>query len=143
MCLIANFGEPTIRQVWLKQRLDGDPPPPAAPDGFHGGALSDDHDLPEGHSLNPRAGIPGPWSERLPHFRLDAPPSKGGDELQSEYYVDRRHGRAAVAAMLAMGDLAARFPRLPDFIDLVSLYDPTAKFNNPFLDRLRPANAEL
>jgi alditol oxidase len=33
-------------------------------------------------------GIRGPWHERLPHFRLDHTPS-AGDELQTEYLVDR------------------------------------------------------
>ena len=33
-------------------------------------------------------GVAGPWSQRLPHFRLDATPSNG-DEIQSEYFVDR------------------------------------------------------
>jgi xylitol oxidase len=43
-------------------------------------------------------GVPGPWAERLPHFRLDATPSNG-DEIQSEYFVDRRHGAGALDAV--------------------------------------------
>ena len=43
-------------------------------------------------------GVAGPWSERLPHFRLDSTPSNG-DEIQSEYFVDRRHGAAALEAL--------------------------------------------
>ena len=43
-------------------------------------------------------GVPGPWAERLPHFRLDATPSNG-DEIQSEYFVDRRHGADALDAV--------------------------------------------
>ena len=31
-------------------------------------------------------GVPGPWHERLPHFRMDHTPSSGA-ELQSEYLV--------------------------------------------------------
>ena len=33
-------------------------------------------------------GVPGPWHERLPHFRVEFTPSSG-DELQSEYFVPR------------------------------------------------------
>ncbi|MGH1490799.1 MAG: D-arabinono-1,4-lactone oxidase [Acidimicrobiales bacterium] len=102
VCLIANFGHPTVRQIWQKVRLDADPPD--ACESFHGGAWIDDSALPEGHSLNPRAGITGPWCDRLPHFRLDAPPSSGGSELQSEYFVPRVHAVEALEAMLAMGD---------------------------------------
>ena len=43
-------------------------------------------------------GVAGPWSERLPHFRLDSTPSNG-DEIQSEYFVDRRHGATALEAL--------------------------------------------
>jgi xylitol oxidase len=43
-------------------------------------------------------GIPGPWHERLPHFRIDATPSSG-DELQSEFLVAREHGAAAFDAV--------------------------------------------
>jgi len=43
-------------------------------------------------------GVAGPWAQRLPHFRLDSTPSNG-DEIQSEYFVDRRHGAAALAAV--------------------------------------------
>ena len=42
--------------------------------------------------------MPGPWHERLPHFRLDHTPSSG-DELQSEYLVPRRHALAALDAV--------------------------------------------
>lgn len=35
-----------------------------------------------------QGGVAGPWHERLPHFRLDFTPSSG-DELQTEYLVDR------------------------------------------------------
>jgi xylitol oxidase len=43
-------------------------------------------------------GVAGPWSQRLPHFRLDSTPSNG-DEIQSEYFVDRRRGAAALDAV--------------------------------------------
>jgi alditol oxidase len=43
-------------------------------------------------------GVPGPWYERLPHFRMGFTPS-AGKELQSEYLVPRRH---AVEAILAV-----------------------------------------
>src|SRR5207244_12309289 len=38
-------------------------------------------------------GVPGPWYERLPHFRMGFTPS-AGKELQSEYFVPRRHESA-------------------------------------------------
>ena len=53
-------------------------------------------------------GRPGPWHERLPHFRLDHTPS-AGDELQSEYLVARAD---AVAALLALEGLRDRLSPL-------------------------------
>jgi xylitol oxidase len=35
-------------------------------------------------------GVPGPWYERLPHFRIGHMPSSG-DEIQTEYMVPRQH----------------------------------------------------
>ena len=46
----------------------------------------------------PQLGQPGPWFDRLPHFRAGFRPP-AGDELQSEYVVPRRHGREALAAV--------------------------------------------
>jgi xylitol oxidase len=51
-------------------------------------------------------GVAGPWHERLPHFRLDHTPSSG-DELQSEYLVDRADARAALSALLDLRDLVS------------------------------------
>jgi alditol oxidase len=43
-------------------------------------------------------GIPGPWFDRLPHFRIGQTPSSG-QELQSEYLVPFENGFAAVQAV--------------------------------------------
>ncbi|UOE44253.1 FAD-binding protein [Agromyces larvae] len=53
-------------------------------------------------------GVPGPWFERLPHFRLEFTPS-AGDELQSEYLLPRAD---AVAAIEAVRRLAPRIAPL-------------------------------
>jgi xylitol oxidase len=49
-----------------------------------------------------QGGIPGPWHERLPHFRLEFTPS-AGEELQTEYLVPRRHAVAAIERLRALG----------------------------------------
>src|SRR5262249_33752559 len=54
-------------------------------------------------NCTPQLGVPGPWAERLPHFRMGFTPS-AGDELQSEYHVPRRYGPAAVEAVLGISD---------------------------------------
>jgi xylitol oxidase len=50
--------------------------------------------------------VPGPWLERLPHFRAEFTPS-AGDELQSEFFLARADAPAAFAAIRELGDRVA------------------------------------
>ncbi|HEX8675770.1 MAG TPA: D-arabinono-1,4-lactone oxidase, partial [Segetibacter sp.] len=43
-------------------------------------------------------GVPGPWYERLPHFRMGFTPSSG-KELQSEYFVPAHNAVDAIFAI--------------------------------------------
>jgi alditol oxidase len=85
-------------QVWLKSAEPSAQPP----ERWLGGRLlrSDQHPVPgmPTEFVTPQAGLPGPWHERLPHFRPDFTPS-AGDELQSEFLLPRVHGRAALQAL--------------------------------------------
>ena len=88
--------------IWLK-RLAADPPA----DSVWFGARLADEQRPAGPGVDPRSGtpqlgVPGPWHERLPHFRAEFNPSRG-DELQSEYFVPRQHAAAAIAAVFDLG----------------------------------------
>jgi alditol oxidase len=90
--------------VWLKRRTD-------QPErGWTGGR-------PAGQPVNPvpgmppefateQLGVPGPWHERLPHFRPDFTPSAGA-ELQSELLLPRAAAPAAIAALRGLGDRIA------------------------------------
>ena len=53
-------------------------------------------------NCTPQLGRPGPWSARLPYFRMGFTPS-AGEELQSEYLVPREHAGAAIEAVRAPG----------------------------------------
>jgi xylitol oxidase len=104
--LMTGFDGPVVWWIWQKTRLaSGSPETAGRPAGRSrfGGTWDDDAGLPVPNSLNTRAGMPGPWSQRLPHFRLDAPPSVGGDELQTEYFVGREHGPAALRVLRSLG----------------------------------------
>jgi xylitol oxidase len=92
-------------QVWVKGRVTGEPE--AVRDDVFGAAAApaDRHPIP-GHdagSCTPQLGRPGPWSERLPHFRMGFVPSSG-DELQAEYMVPRRDAIAALDALRGLAD---------------------------------------
>src|SRR5690606_7383654 len=93
-----------IEQVWVKTRG-------ATPDlGWLGAAAATGprHPLP---GINPepctaQLGVPGPWFDRLPHFRLAFTPS-AGEELQSEYLVPRRDAVAAIETLRTLADRIA------------------------------------
>jgi alditol oxidase len=86
--LFTRWAGAGFEQVWLKQ-LDTDPEPPARWLGATR-APAQMHMVPgvDPQHCTPQLGEPGPWHERLPHFRLAFTPSSG-DELQSEYFVPR------------------------------------------------------
>jgi xylitol oxidase len=46
---------------------------------------------------------PGPWYERLPHFRMNFTPSSG-EELQTEYFVPRADAYQAIRAVETLRD---------------------------------------
>ena len=48
-------------------------------------------------------GISGKWLYRLPHFKLDSSPASG-DEVQTEYLVDRSHVSEYMSELLSIGD---------------------------------------
>jgi xylitol oxidase len=102
--LFTDWRSGAIDQVWVKQRTDRDQQPPR--DVF-GGTPADEpcHPIPgsPADACTEQLGQPGPWHERLPHFRASAVPS-AGDELQSEYFVDRLDGPAAMEAVAAVSD---------------------------------------
>ncbi len=86
--LVTYWTDTGFDQVWLKQ-LEGEPAPAA---GWLGMTPADGpRHLLRGVDpvhCTPQLGVPGPWYERLPHFRLAFTPSSG-DELQSEYLLPR------------------------------------------------------
>ncbi|WP_354500311.1 FAD-binding protein [Mycetocola sp. 2940] len=107
--LFTTWRDPDVLdQVWLKRRKAD----VAAPSDLFGAtpATADRHPLPgiSAENCTAQMGVPGPWLDRLPHFRLDFTPSNG-EELQSEYLVPRRH---AVDALRAVRALAGRIAPL-------------------------------
>lgn len=105
-CSVSAFtrwGE-SIDQVWVKNRVRDEPEEVVAE--LFGATAATEHMHPI-IGLDPvhatrQLGVPGPWSERLPHFRLGFTPSSG-TELQSEYILPRRHAVAAITALTNLG----------------------------------------
>lgn len=93
-------------QVWLKL-APGDTPPPPDWYGTHP-APGPRHPVPglPADNCTVQGGVPGPWFERLPHFRPDMTPSAGA-ELQSELLIPLHHARAAFEVLGGLGDRIA------------------------------------
>lgn len=103
--LFTDWQHERINQVWLKQRLDGEDPPPIEPVFFGATPATQPHHpvaTLSAEPCTPQLGRPVPWHECLPHFRMDHMPS-AGEELQSEYFVPRRYALAALRAVAALG----------------------------------------
>ncbi len=104
--LFTLWRDRSFHQAWLKTRLaDGDDG--HLPATFFGATPADGerHMIPGIDPLYTTAqqGVPGPWFERLPHFRLEFTPS-AGEEIQTEYFLPREHAVDALRALEPMGE---------------------------------------
>ena len=104
--LFTDWRERRINEVWIKSRMDTDAEHKFKTEPkFYGGELANRNLHPiidlSAENCTEQMGVPGPWYERLPHFRMGFTPS-AGKELQSEYFVPREH---AVDAILAVQQL--------------------------------------
>ena len=107
--LFTDWQNHRATQVWIKRRVEPGAASEFAPE-FYGAKLTTQklHPL-AGHSAEnctEQMGIPGPWYERLPHFRMNFTPSSGA-ELQTEYFVPRNRGYEAILAVEKLRDRLA------------------------------------
>ena len=208
--MFTDWRAPRLTQLWIKSLAEDGPPPIADEPWFTAApAPSARHPVPgqPPETCTQQLGVPGPWFERLPHFKPEFTPS-AGDELQTEYLLPAGEAVAAlhalrqvserVAAVLRIceirmiaadelwlspacerdsvafhftwlpdtaavlpvvsllerqlapfgprphwgkifttpaAELAGRYHRLPDFLDLAGHYDPAGKFRNAYTAR--------
>jgi xylitol oxidase len=104
--LFTDWQNHEATQVWIKRRLSQGDKNDWQPE-FFGAKLATAKLHPiAGHDAEPcteQQGIPGPWFERLPHFRMNFTPSSGR-ELQTEYFVPRDRGYEAILAVEKLRD---------------------------------------
>ena len=102
--VFTRWGD-TADQVWVKSRVT-DASEELRDELFGAVAASTErHPILGIDPVNctPQLGVPGAWSDRLPHFKMGFTPSNG-DEIQSEFHVARRHAGPAIEAMRALAD---------------------------------------
>ena len=104
--LFTDWQKQRFNEVWLKSRVqlgqEFD-----APAEFYGAkrATRNLHPIVElsAENCTEQMGVPGPWYERLPHFRMGFTPS-AGKELQAEYFVPRQHAMEAIMVVERLRD---------------------------------------
>ncbi len=106
--LFTEWRGPIFEEVWFKRRIrSGDRFEP--PDEVFGATIATVPIHPirrmSAEACTEQLGVPGPWHDRLPHFRMDHLPSSGA-ELQTEYLIPRQH---AVDALVAIDGIRERF----------------------------------
>jgi alditol oxidase len=104
--LFTDWQKQRINEVWIKSRVEAGQAFDAAPELF-GAKLATRNLHPiadlSAENCTEQMGVPGPWYERLPHFRMGFTPS-AGNELQSEYFVPRHHAVEAILAVEGLRD---------------------------------------
>jgi len=104
--LFTDWQNHEATQVWIKRRLLPGDKNEWHPE-FYGAKLATRKLHPiAGHDAEPcteQQGIPGPWYERLPHFRMNFTPSSGR-ELQTEYFIPRERAFEAILAVEKLRD---------------------------------------
>jgi len=104
--LFTDWQKQRMNEVWIKSRIEDGQSSEAGPT-FFGAKLATRnlHPIAElsAENCTEQMGAPGPWFERLPHFRMGFTPS-AGKELQSEYFVPRQHTVEAILAVERLRD---------------------------------------
>jgi xylitol oxidase len=116
--LFTDWRSERFNQWWLKSIVPESETLPGVPEGRVSPAASERYGATRAtaprhplaglsaESCTEQGGVPGPWHERLPHFRIDFTPS-AGEELQSEYFVPHRLGCEALRALAGLRERIA------------------------------------
>ena len=104
--LFTDWQKQRLNEIWIKSRVEPGQAFDATPE-FFGAKLATKnlHPIAElsAENCTEQMGVPGPWYERLPHFRMGFTPS-AGKELQSEFFVPRQHAIEAILAVERLRD---------------------------------------
>lgn len=106
--MFTGFTDDGVRQVWTKRRTDREEP---VFDLEAAGAVAGTapiHPVPGSDvaGVTDQQGVPGPWHERLPHFRSAFTPS-AGEEIQAEWLLPADAAVPAIQALRTIGDRLA------------------------------------
>jgi alditol oxidase len=95
--LFTTWNSDFVNQVWVKDLAGSEVPAElfgAKPAQRQLAPIADGNPA----FTTPQLRVPGPWHERLPHFRMGFTPSSG-DELQTEYLLPRKFAWEALSSL--------------------------------------------
>jgi xylitol oxidase len=103
--LFLDWNTNTVNEVWVKKKIEAGESP-EFPEKLFGAPQATENIHPvesiSAESCTEQLGIPGPWFDRLPHFKMEFQPS-AGKELQSEYFIPFEN---AFEALMAVSEIA-------------------------------------
>ncbi|MFM6938533.1 MAG: FAD-binding protein [Aquirufa sp.] len=101
--MFTHWLDKNINQLWVKKKVEGEVKLGPASVFGASAAKTNLHPIKVNSPINctDQMGVPGPWYERLPHFKMGFTPSNGA-ELQSEFFVPRKHAYEAIMAVEAL-----------------------------------------
>ncbi len=103
--LFTDWMDKKVSEVWVKRRMDNDIIDYG--NEFYGAMAATENVHPilelSAESCSEQMGVPGPWYDRLPHFKMGFQPS-AGEELQSEFFIPRKNAVEAIMALEAKRD---------------------------------------
>ena len=104
--LFTDWQRDSINEVWVKSRVDNGVNYEGVSTFFGATAATTNlHPIATlpAENCTEQLGVPGPWYERLPHFKMGFTPSSG-KELQSEYFVPMSNALDAIEAISRLGN---------------------------------------
>lgn len=114
--LFTDYGD-TVNELWVKTRVPDDDTWTPRSELFGARAASAKvHPVSslDGAHCTDQLGEPGPWCDRLPHFKVEGI-TDIGNEMQAEYMVDRQHAVAAIRALKDLSEVVRPFILAAEF----------------------------
>jgi xylitol oxidase len=107
--LFTDWKNKNVSEVWIKDLVKAE----ARPNDFYGAKLATQNLHPieslSAETCTEQLGVPGPWYDRMPHFKMGFKPSAGA-ELQSEYFVPLEHGYEAMKTIEELSEKISPTP---------------------------------
>lgn len=98
--LFTDWMNQNVSQIWIKRKVEPNLEE-LGPEYFGATAATRNlHPITRipATACTEQMGVPGPWYDRLPHFKMGFLPSSG-NEIQSEFFVPREHAVEAFQAL--------------------------------------------